>query len=68
MLALRISHVELGMVGARDLDQSKNFLTRCAQMRPKSMGVGRIIGYYGSQASLLGMVGYLFYTVKDYFM
>ncbi|KAF2444245.1 hypothetical protein P171DRAFT_432302 [Karstenula rhodostoma CBS 690.94] len=37
-------------------------------MRPKSMGVGRIIGYYGTQASLLTMSAYLFYTVKDYFM
>ncbi|KAF1973589.1 hypothetical protein BU23DRAFT_554212 [Bimuria novae-zelandiae CBS 107.79] len=50
LLALRISHVELGL------------------MRPKAMGPGRIIGYYGTQVGMAGMVGYLFYTVKDYFI
>ncbi|KAL5431940.1 hypothetical protein PMIN07_008798 [Paraphaeosphaeria minitans] len=37
-------------------------------MRPKSMGFGRTIGYYGTHASLLTMSAYLFYTIKDYFM
>ena len=48
LLALRISHTELGL------------------MREGTVGVGRPVGYYGTQAVMLTLGGYLAYLVKDY--
>ncbi|KAF2122515.1 membrane-associated, eicosanoid/glutathione metabolism protein [Lophiotrema nucula] len=48
LFALRVSHVEFGM------------------MTEGSLGTGRPVGYYGTQAVMAAAAGYLAYLVKDY--
>ncbi|KAF2738250.1 hypothetical protein EJ04DRAFT_429256 [Polyplosphaeria fusca] len=48
LLALRISHYELGL------------------MQSKSQGLGRLLGYYGSQAVIATLTGYVGYLTKGY--
>ncbi|KAF2086323.1 hypothetical protein K490DRAFT_44723 [Saccharata proteae CBS 121410] len=50
--AVRVAHVELGL--------TKSFQGK------KTIGPGRIAGFYGSQAFLLGLAGYSAYLVKGY--
>lgn len=37
-------------------------------MLPNSMGAGRPIGFYGTQAALLGLAGYTAYLIKDFWL
>lgn len=48
LLALRITHAELGM------------------FQEGSLGMGRPVGYYGTQAVLASLAGYTAYLIKSY--
>ncbi|KAF2144390.1 uncharacterized protein K452DRAFT_245182 [Aplosporella prunicola CBS 121167] len=53
MFVLRVAHLELGIMGTNASGR-------------KSAGWGRIPGYYGTQAVLLGLAGYTAWIVRGY--